>query len=44
MFVCHPEAMIYGERETLGRKQDLHLEVAAKLARIRIMENFYERT
>lgn len=43
IFVCHPEAMIYGEPATLGKKQDLHLEVAAKLARIRISENFYER-
>lgn len=42
IFVCHPEAMAYGEPQTLGKKQDLHLEVAAKLAKLPIRENFYE--
>ncbi|KEY73801.1 hypothetical protein S7711_10668 [Stachybotrys chartarum IBT 7711] len=43
VFVAHPEAMIYGEPGTLGKKQDLHLEVAARLAQIHVRENFYER-
>ncbi|KAK2592916.1 hypothetical protein QQS21_009384 [Conoideocrella luteorostrata] len=43
VFVCHPEAMIYGDPETLGKKQDLHLQVAARLANISIPNNFYEQ-
>lgn len=43
IFVCHPEAMLYGEPETLGKKQDLHLQVAARLAKVSIHENFYEQ-
>ena len=43
VFVCHPEAMIYGEPKILGRRQDLSLEAAAKLAKISIHESFYER-
>jgi hypothetical protein len=35
--------MVYGEPETLGKRQDLHLQAAAKLARIHIRENFYEK-
>ena len=43
VFVSHPEAMLYGEPELLGRKQDLHLQVAANLAKISIPQSFYEQ-
>ncbi|KID95203.1 hypothetical protein MAJ_08837, partial [Metarhizium majus ARSEF 297] len=42
VFVCHPEAMIYADPTTLGKKQDLHLQEAAKLAKMHIPDKFYE--
>ncbi|KAH8775347.1 hypothetical protein F5883DRAFT_385456, partial [Diaporthe sp. PMI_573] len=42
VFVMHPEAMIFAERSTLGKLQDLHLSVAALLGNITIDQHFYE--
>lgn len=51
IFVCHPQHFFYHShftedgirfRETKGRKQDLYLTVASKLAGITIQRDFYE--
>lgn len=42
LFVMHPEAMIYANKSTQGRVQDLHLSVAARLGNITIDQHFYE--
>lgn len=42
LFVIHPEAMVYANRSTQGKLQDLHLSVAALLGNITIDTHFYE--
>ncbi|KAL1860398.1 hypothetical protein VTK73DRAFT_7365 [Phialemonium thermophilum] len=42
LFVMHPEAMIFADRSTLGKLQDIHLAVAARLGGITVDENYYE--
>ena len=42
VFFMHPEAMIFAERSTLGKLQDLHQSVAALLGNITIDQHFYE--
>lgn len=43
VFVRHPESMAYADTATIGKIQDQHLQVAAKLAQVEIAAHFYEQ-